>query len=68
MRKELIFNNGHNKYNISKCFFKKIKNPININEVDINKIFLSNKAPYGTQRSYIILDILVVLVLSPCTL
>ena len=31
--------------------FKKIKKtPININEVDINKIFLSNKAPYGEQR------------------
>ena len=53
---------------LANIFFKKIKNPININEVDINKIFLSNKAPYGTQGSYIILDILVVLVLSPCTL
>ena len=32
--------------------FKKIKKTININEVDINKIFLSNKAPYGEQGSY----------------
>ena len=30
---------------------KKIKNPVNNNEVDINKIFLSNKAAYGEQRS-----------------
>ena len=31
---------------------KKIKNLININEADINKIFLSNKAPYGEQGCY----------------
>ena len=32
--------------------FKKIKKPININKVDINKILLSNKAPSGEQGSY----------------
>ena len=32
--------------------FKRIQKTININEVDINKIFLSNKAPYGEQGSY----------------
>ena len=32
--------------------FKKIKTSINIYEVDINKIFLSNKASYVEQGSY----------------
>ena len=36
----------------TKIIFKKIKKPININEVHINKIFLSNKAPYGKQGCY----------------
>ena len=37
----------------TRIIFKKKnkKNPININEVDINKIFLSNKAPSREQRS-----------------
>ena len=36
----------------SRCIIlKKIKKSININEVDINKIFLSNKSPYGEQGS-----------------
>ena len=47
MKKELIFNNGHNGYNIDKYYFKKIKSPININEIDTKKIVLSNKTPYG---------------------
>ena len=52
MRKELIFNNRYNDYSIDKYHFQKNKkNPININEVDINKIFLSNKSTYGEQRS-----------------
>ena len=53
MRKELIFNNGYNDYGIDKYYFQNDKkNSININDVDINKIFLSNKAPYEEQRSY----------------
>ena len=53
MRKELIFNNGNNNYNVNKYYFEKDKkNLININEADINKIFLSNKAPYGEQGCY----------------
>ena len=52
MRKELIYC-INNDYSINKYYFQKDKkNLININEVDINKIFLSNKAPYGEQRSY----------------
>ena len=52
MRKELIFNNGYNDYSIDKNYFQKDKKTINTNEVDINQLFLSNKAPYGEQRSY----------------
>ena len=52
MRKELIFNNGHNNYRIGKYCFQKDENPININNVGVNKIFLSNKASYGEQGSY----------------
>ena len=37
MRKELIFNNGHNNYTIDKHYFQKDKKPININEVDTKK-------------------------------
>ena len=50
MRKELVFNNGHNNYYINKYYFQKYKKkPININEVDTEKIVLSNKIPYGEQ-------------------
>ena len=49
MRKELVFNNGHNNYTKDKYYFQKDKNPININEVDTEKIVLSNKAPHGEQ-------------------
>ena len=49
----MIFNNGYNDYSIDKYNFQKDKKSlININQVDIKKIFLSNKAPYGEQRSY----------------
>ena len=44
MRKELIFNNGYNNYNVNKYYFQNDKKTLNINEVDINKIFLSDKA------------------------
>ena len=56
MRKELIFNNGHNNYIINKYYFQKDKNPININEIDTKKIMLSNKTPhgeYGANKYYI---------------
>ena len=47
MRKEFIFNNGHNGYSIDKYYFQKDKkNLVNINEVDIDL------APYGEQGSY----------------
>ena len=49
MRKELVFNNGHKKYSISKYYFQKDNNPININKVDTKKIVLSNKTPYGEE-------------------
>ena len=49
MRKELIFNNGHNNYSINKYYFQKCKKPININKVAIKKIVLSNKTPYGKE-------------------
>ena len=51
MRKELVFNNGHNNYTEDKHHFQKDKKkPININEVvtkKILKIVLSNKTLYG---------------------
>ena len=47
MRKELVFNNGHNNYYINKYYFQKDKKPININEIDTKNIVLSNKMPYG---------------------
>ena len=40
MRKELVFNNGHNNYSTNKYYFLKDKKPININEVDTDKIVL----------------------------
>ena len=41
MRKELVFNNGHNNYSIHKYCFQKDKKPVNINKVDTKKILLS---------------------------
>ena len=42
MRKELVYTKE--KYN-----FRKDKKPININDVNIDKIVLSNKTPYDEQ-------------------
>ena len=57
MGKELVFNNRYNNYYINKYYFQKNKNkPININEVDTEKIVLSNKTPngeYGANKYYI---------------
>ena len=55
MRQEMIFNVGHNNYVVGKHYFQKNKKEkqkkkqktININEIDIKKIVLSNKASYG---------------------
>ena len=49
MRKELIFDNGHNNYIIDKYYFQNDKSTINISEVDTKKIVLSNKTPYGKE-------------------
>ena len=56
MKKELAFNNGHNNYIIGKYYFQKDKNRINVNELDTEKIVLSNKTPqseYGANKYYI---------------
>ena len=47
MRKELVFKIKNNNYTNHKHYFQKDKKPININEVNIDKIVLSNKTPYG---------------------
>ena len=47
MRKELIFKIKNSSYTKGKYSFQKDKKLININEVNINKIVLSNKTPYG---------------------
>ena len=49
MRKELVFKIKNNRYTKEKYYFQKDKNPININEVDTEKIMLSNKTPHGEQ-------------------
>ena len=49
MRKELVFNNGHNNYSIDNYYSQKYDKLININEVDTKKIVLSNKTPYGKE-------------------
>ena len=52
MKKELVFKIMHNNYTEDKHYFQKDKKkPININEVDTEKIVLSNKTPYGEQRA-----------------
>ena len=43
----MIFNNGHNNYSIDKYYWQKDKKLININEIDTEKIVLSNVTPYG---------------------
>ena len=47
IRKELVFKIKNNNYTKDKYYFQKNKNPININEVNIDKIVLSNKTPNG---------------------
>ena len=48
MGKELVFNNGHNNYHINKYYFQKDKNkPSNINEINTEKIMVSDKISYG---------------------
>ena len=56
MRKELVFKIKHNNYTEDKYYFQKTKKPININEVDIKKIVLSNMKTYdkeGANKYYI---------------
>ena len=57
IRKELVFNNGHHNYYINKYYFQKDKNkPINVNEVNTEKIVLFNKTPngeYGAEKYYV---------------
>ena len=43
----MVFKVKNNCYTKDKYYFQKDKNPININEVDTEKIVLSNKTPYG---------------------
>ena len=44
---ELVFNIEHNNYTKDMHYFKTNKKPFNINNVDTNKIMLSNKMSYG---------------------
>ena len=46
MRKELVFNIKHN-YTVGMHYFKTNKKLININEVGIKNVVLSNKVFYG---------------------
>ena len=43
----MVFKIKNNNYTIDKYYFQKDKKPININELNIDKIVLSNKTPYG---------------------
>ena len=47
MRQRLLFKIDDKVYERNKYSFQKDKKPININDVDIEKIVLSNKTPYG---------------------
>ena len=47
MGKELVFKINNNNYTKDKHYFQKDKKPISINEVNIDKIVLSSKIPYG---------------------
>ena len=47
MRQRFIFKIDDKEYERNKYSFQKDKKPININDVDIEKIVLSNKTPYG---------------------
>ena len=47
MKKELVFKIKNNSYTKDKYYFQKDKNPININEVNTEKIVLSNKTQHN---------------------
>ena len=47
MRKELVFKIKNNSYTKDRYYFQKDKNLTNINEVDTEKIVLSNKTQHG---------------------
>ena len=47
MKKELVFKIKNNNYTKDKYYFQKDKKPININEINIDKMVLSNKTQYG---------------------
>ena len=49
MKKELVFKIKNNNYTKDKYCFQKDKKTVNTNEINIDKIVLSNKAPYGEQ-------------------
>ena len=49
MRKDLVFKIKNNSHTKNKYYFQKDKKQININEVDTEKIVLSNKTPHGEQ-------------------
>ena len=49
MRQKPIFKINGKEYERNKYSLQKDRNPININDVDIKKIVLSNKTPYGKQ-------------------
>ena len=49
MGKEFVFKIKNNSYTKDKYYFQKGKNQKNINQVDTEKIVLSNKAPHGEQ-------------------
>ena len=51
MRKKLVFKIKNNSYTKDKYYFQKDKKPININEVDTEKIVLSNKTPHDEQST-----------------
>ena len=56
MRQRLIFKINNNEYERNKCSFQKDRKRININDVDIEKIVLSNKTSYdkhGANKYYI---------------
>ena len=51
MKKELVFKIKNSNYTKDKYCFQKDRNTININKINIDKIVLSNKTPYGEQAA-----------------
>ena len=49
MRQELVLNIKHKNYTADMHYFKTNKKLSNVNDVDTNKIVLSNKLSYGKQ-------------------